>query len=99
MGIGSDYSSFLCLRPQAVDRVRVKMGLIFYGDQWSQQDVDNAIKLFQHTMAEDKQVLVRVQQGLGSRFHEPGPLAARDLEGTIWDFYQYLSQSLTPTKR
>lgn len=99
VGIGSDYSSFLCIRPESTGRVRVKMGLIFYGEHWSQQDVDNAIKLFQHTMAEDKQVLIRVQQGLASRFHEPGPLAARDLEGTIWDFYQYLSRSLTPAKR
>ena len=99
VGIGSDYSSFLCIRPESTGRVRVKMGLIFYGEHWSQQDVDNAIKLFQHTMAEDKQVLIRVQQGLASRFHEPGPLAARHLEGTIWDFYQYLSRSLTPAKR
>lgn len=92
VGIGSDYSSFLCLRPLGPTRVSVKMGLIFQGEHWSKQDVDNAIELFQRTMEEDKQVLLRVQQGLGSRFHEPGPLASRDLEGTIWDFYQYLSR-------
>jgi hypothetical protein len=50
-------------------------------------------------MDEDKQVLLRVQQGLGSRFHQPGPLASRDLEGTIWDFYQYLAQNLGTVKR
>jgi len=99
VGVGSDYSSFLCIRPESADRVRVKLGLIFYGDHWSRQDIDNAIELFQHTMDEDKEVLLRVQQGLGSRFHEPGPLAPRDLEGTIWDFYQYLSRSLTATKK
>jgi phenylpropionate dioxygenase-like ring-hydroxylating dioxygenase large terminal subunit len=99
VGVGSDYSSFLCIRPETADRVRVKLGLIFFGDHWLQQDVDNAVELFQHTMDEDKRVLVRVQQGLGSRFHEPGPLAARDLEGTIWDFYQYLSRSLAPSKQ
>lgn len=93
VGIGSDYSSFLCLSPLSPSRVSVKMGLVFHGDHWLQQDVDNAIELFQHTMEEDKQVLLRVQQGLGSRLHEPGPLAARDLEGTIWDFYQYLSRN------
>lgn len=99
VGIGSDYSSFLCLRPLTPSRVSVKMGLIFHGDHWSQQEVDNAIELFQHTMDEDKQVLLRVQQGLGSRFHQPGPLASRDLEGTIWDFYQYLAQNLGTVKR
>ncbi|HEY5739234.1 MAG TPA: aromatic ring-hydroxylating dioxygenase subunit alpha [Gammaproteobacteria bacterium] len=94
VGIGSDYSSFLCLRPEATDSVRVKMGLIFHGDDWSQQDIDRAVELFQLTMAEDKEVLLRVQQGLASCFQQPGPLAARHLEGTIWDFYQYLSRGL-----
>lgn len=75
------------------------MGLVFYGEHWAEQDIDNAIELFQHTMDEDKQILIRVQQGLGSRFHEPGPLAARDLEGTIWDFCQYLSRKLTAAKK
>ncbi len=92
VGVGSDYSSFLCMRPETTDSVRVKMGLIFYGDRWSERDVDRAVELFQLTMAEDKEILVRVQQGLESRFHQPGPLASRDLEGTIWDFYQYLSR-------
>ncbi len=94
VGVGSDYSSFLCLRPQAPDRVRVKMGLIFHGDDWRDAEVARAIELFEQTMDEDKQVLLRVQQGLGSRHHAPGPLAGRDLEGTIWDFYQYLGRRL-----
>ncbi|MDH3387371.1 MAG: aromatic ring-hydroxylating dioxygenase subunit alpha [Gammaproteobacteria bacterium] len=99
VGIGSDYSSFLCLRPLNTSQVSVKMGLIFHGDHWSRRDIDNAIELFQHTMDEDKQVLVRLQQGLGSRFHRPGPLAGPDLEGTIWDFYQYLSRKLGPRQK
>lgn len=70
------------------------MGLIFHGEQWSTADIDKAIDLFQYTMAEDKEVLLRVQRGLVSRYHQPGPLIARELEGTIWDFYQYLSHSL-----
>lgn len=95
LGIGSDYSSFLCMRPETPGRVRVKMGLIFFGDNWPKADIDNAIELFQCTMREDKEVLIRVQRGLASRFHQPGPLAPREMEGTIWDFYQYLSRRLT----
>ncbi len=94
VGVGSDYSSFLCLRPLDPGRVRVKTGLIFHGDDWREADVARAIELFEQTMDEDKQVLVRVQQGLASRHHAPGPLAAPDLEGTIWDFYQYLGRRL-----
>ena len=99
VGIGSDYSSFLCLRPESASRTRVKLGLIFYGDRWTAKEVDAAVELFQHTMDEDKEVLVRLQQGLGSRFQQPGPLASRDLEGTVWDFYQYLSRSLAGRAR
>ena len=94
VGVGSDYCSFLCLRPEATDSVRVKMGLFFYGDHWSQAEVDAAVALFRETMDEDKQVLLQLQLGLQSRFHAPGPLAGPELEGTIWDFYQYLSKRL-----
>ncbi len=98
VGIGSDYCSFLSLRPLEPARVKVKMGLFFHGDDWAQADIDAAVDLFRLTMDEDKQVLLRVQQGLASRFHEPGPLAAQNLEGTIWDFYQYLSRRMAPVK-
>ncbi|MGI9316965.1 MAG: aromatic ring-hydroxylating oxygenase subunit alpha [bacterium] len=94
VGIGSDYSSFLCIRPESVDKVHVKMGLIFYGDNWPQKQVDDAIGLFQETMQEDKAVLEQVQYGMQSRFHAPGPLAPPDMEGTVWDFYQYLARTL-----
>lgn len=70
------------------------MGLIFYGDSGSEQEVDAAVSLFQETMAEDKEVLQRVHKGVRSAFYEPGPLAQPHLEGTIWDFYQYLARSL-----
>lgn len=95
VGIGSDYSSFLCIRPETPGRVRVKMGLIFYGERWPMAEVDKAIELFRYTMAEDKAVLIRLQQGLASRYHQPGPLAPRDMEGTIWDFYQYLARQFS----
>jgi choline monooxygenase len=97
VGVGSDYSSFLCIRPESVDRVHVKIGLIFYGETWSQEQVDEAIRLFQDTMQEDKAVLERVQYGLGSRFHSPGPLAPADMEGTVWDFYQYMARTIERT--
>lgn len=93
VGIGSDYSSFLCLRPDGAEKVVVKMGLIFHGTEWSQAQIDTAISLFHDTMNEDHEVLQRVQRGQRSRHHHPGPLAPPAFEGTIWDFYQYLSRS------
>ncbi len=94
VGCAGDYSSFLCIQPDAVDRVRVKMGLIFFGADWLQDKVDWAVDLFQRTMAEDKTVLVQLMRGLNSRYHRAGPLAPADLEGPTWDFYKYLHRKL-----
>ncbi|MGH6893675.1 MAG: aromatic ring-hydroxylating oxygenase subunit alpha [Dongiaceae bacterium] len=94
VGCAGDYSSFLCIQPDAVDRVRVKMGLVFFGADWPKDRIDWAVDLFQRTMAEDKAVLVRLMQGLNSRYHQPGPLARADLEGPTWDFYKYLHRRL-----
>ncbi|MEQ8371006.1 MAG: aromatic ring-hydroxylating dioxygenase subunit alpha [Alphaproteobacteria bacterium] len=96
IGGAGDYSSFLCLEPQAADSVRVKMGLIFQGEDWPQTVVDRAIALFQETMAEDKDVLVAMMHGLGARHHATGPLAPAAYEGPIWDFTQYLARRLAP---
>ncbi len=94
MGIGSDYASFLSMRPEGPGQVRAKMGLYFYGESWSDSEIDNAVTLFQETMAEDKEVLVGLQKGLASRHHAPGPLAPQDLEGTVLDFHKYLAGRL-----
>ena len=93
VGIGSDYSSFLCLRPNGANKVVVKMGLIFHGTDWTATQVDTAINLFHDTMNEDHDVLLRVHKGQQSAFFHGGPLAPPALEGTVWDFYQYLSRS------
>ncbi len=94
VGIGSDYSSFLCLQPDGPTRVRAKMGLYFYGDDWPPESVDEAVRLFHETMAEDKEVLVKLQRALGSRYYEPGPLAPPDMEGTCRDFHQFLARRM-----
>ncbi|HET6157057.1 MAG TPA: aromatic ring-hydroxylating dioxygenase subunit alpha [Dongiaceae bacterium] len=94
VGCAGDYSSFLCILPDTVDRVRVKMGLVFFGDDWPKDRIDWAVDLFQRTMAEDKAVLVQLMRGLNSRYQQAGPLARADLEGSTWDFYKYLHRKL-----
>jgi len=93
-GCGGDYSSFVCVRPESVDRVRAKMGLIFYGDGWPQSAIDRAVQLFNETMAEDKAVLVGLMRGMASHHHQRGPLAPADFEGPVLDFYRYCSRRL-----
>ncbi len=94
VGVGSDYSSFVCLQPQGAGRVCAKMGLIFFGDEWVDAEVDEAIQLFRNTMEEDKAVLLRLQKGLRSRHYAPGPLAPPNLEGTCHDLHRYLAKHM-----
>lgn len=93
-GCGGDYSSFICVQPEAVDRVKARLGLIFYGDGWTDDAVAHAVTLFNDTMAEDKDVLVGLMAGMASAHHSAGPLAPADFEGPVLDFYRYYSRRM-----
>jgi hypothetical protein len=43
---------------------------------------------------EDRAQLERLQIGLRSPSHRPGPLAPDDYEGTVWDLVQYMARRL-----
>ena len=49
-------------------------------------------------MDEDREQLARVRRGLMSRYVEPNRLGPPDLEGTVWDMFQYMARMLTPEK-
>lgn len=93
-GCGGDYSSFICIQPETVDRVRAKLGLIFYGDGWTDAEVERATVLFNDTMSEDKTVLVGLMRGLAAKSYARGPLAPADFEGNVLDFYRYFSSRM-----
>lgn len=90
-GCAGDYSSFICVQPESVDRVRLKMGLMFFGDQWSDDAVDQAVDLSVRTNAEDRRILIDMMEGRASKHYSPGPIAP-DFEGTLLDFYRYLQR-------
>lgn len=94
VGGASDYSSFICIEPATTSSIRVKLGLFFFGDSWSDAQVDNAIDLFQRTMAEDKIVLEQIGRGLRSAHYKPGPLAPAAYEGNVLDLHQYIARRL-----
>ena len=81
VGGAADYSSFLCIQPETPDRVRVKQGLFFHGDHWTQDKIDHAVELFERTMAEDKEMLVDLKRGLHASRYASGPMAPADYEG------------------
>jgi len=95
IGLAADYSSFLCIQPEGPDRVRLKFGLLFWGD-WSQEQIDRAIALNEATMAEDSMVLESIRRGQRSAWHETGPLAPGHLEGTIHDLARHIGRRMAP---
>jgi phenylpropionate dioxygenase-like ring-hydroxylating dioxygenase large terminal subunit len=95
-GCAGDYSSFICVQPETTTRVRLKMGLLFFGDHWTDDAVDHAAVLFQETNAEDRVVLEGLARALASSSYAPGPLAPAAFEGPIRDFHRYLGRRLGP---
>ena len=93
-GCAGDYSSFICVQPESVDRVRLKMGLLFFGEHWTDDAVQHAADLFQETNGEDRKVLERLSTSLASPSFSPGPLAPAAFEGPIVDFHRYLGHRL-----
>lgn len=84
------------LQPRAVDRVHVRWTISTWQDELSDADLEDRIALWQEVNREDREKLEKMQIALASRHAPSGPLAPRDYEGTIWDFYRYLSREMTP---
>ena len=92
-GSGGHITTFICIQPEGVDHVRGKIGLAYYhADEVADEEKEKAIDLFQRTMAEDKEQLTNLQRGLKSRYYRPGPLAGKNYEGNIWDFYTFIAR-------
>lgn len=95
-GCAADYSSYVCVSPVSPGEVRLKLGLMFYGDTWRDDEIAEAARLFQETNAEDRAVLAGIAAGTRSRLHAAGPLSSPDMEGTVVDLQRYLARRLGP---
>lgn len=84
----------LSLQPIAVDQVGVRWTMSVHGDDLTQDEIDERIKLWTEVNREDREKLERMQRALGSRHAVSGPLAPPDYEGTVWDFYQFLARGM-----
>jgi len=82
VGMATNFTLFMCLRPNGVDRVSIRWGVAGLEDDPTSQAVVDYVELCRAFNAEDKEKL------------EVGPLAPEDYEGTIWDFVKYLARQL-----
>ena len=90
-------SSSLCLQPRGVDELSNRCIISSYKPVTAQK-LAARLKSRGATMDEDREQLERMRRGLKSRYVQPNRLGPADLEGTVWDLYQYAARMLTPGK-
>ncbi|MEZ5873080.1 MAG: aromatic ring-hydroxylating dioxygenase subunit alpha [Nitratireductor sp.] len=94
VGMATNFTLFMCLRPDGPDRVKIRWGVTGLEDLPESQKVRDYVALCRAFNAEDKEKLEALQQALKTRHYQGGPLAPDDFEGTIWDFTRYMARQL-----
>ena len=95
VGLTPGGSASLCLQPRGVGEVANRCILSSYKPD-QKQTAGLRLEGFNEVMAEDRVQLARVCRGLKSRHVQPNRLGPADLEGTVWDMFQYMARKLTP---
>ena len=98
VGLNPGGSASLCLQPRGTDEVANRVTLSSSRPNGAQPSADGGIRAegFNTVMDEDRAQLVRLLRGLKSRYVEPNRLGPPDLEGTVWDMFQYIARRLVP---
>ena len=94
VSISADTTVYLSLQPNGANKVNVKWGLSSYESDLSVEEKRERTTKWQAINAEDHAILKRLQLGIESKFYQPGPLAADNIEGSLKDFHYFLAQSL-----
>ncbi len=90
--MAANYTLYLCLRPAGADKVAIRWGISGFKTDPEDPEVINYINLCKSFNGEDREKLETLQKGQNTRFYHSGPLAPDDLEGTIWDFLNYMGE-------
>ncbi|MGB2303751.1 MAG: SRPBCC family protein, partial [Candidatus Puniceispirillales bacterium] len=94
VAVAANYTLYLCLRPAGADKVAIRWGISGFKTDPEDPEVIDYINLCKSFNGEDREKLETLQKGQNTRFYHSGPLAPDDLEGTIWDFLNYMGEKL-----
>lgn len=94
VGMATNFTLFMCLRPNGVDKVNIRWGVTGLENDPDTQMVKDYVALCKDFNAEDREKLEVLQVALKTRHYQGGPLAPDDYEGSIWDFILYMSRFL-----
>ena len=97
VALGPNQIIYSCLRPGTADEVNARWGFATFPPKPARRTVNSmgsdAVSI------EDQEQLTRLRRGLKSRYFRRNHLGPADLEGTVWDFYQYLARKLAAKPR
>lgn len=92
VAVAANYTLYLCLRPVGVDRVAIRWGIAGFKTDAEDPEVVRYVNLCKTFNEEDREKLETLQKAQQTRYFHSGPLGPADLEGTIWDFLQYMAR-------
>ena len=92
VAVAANYTLYLCLRPAGADKVAIRWGICGLKSDPQDPEVVAYIDLCKSFNVEDKEKLETLQKAQNTRYYHSGPLAPDDLEGTIWDFLNYMGR-------
>ena len=87
---------YTCVRPCSVGKVEMRWGVATFGQKPTRKRVKEMVALYDAVIAEDRGQLEQLWRGMNSRYAERSLLGPPDLEGSIWDIYQYMARQLAP---
>jgi phenylpropionate dioxygenase-like ring-hydroxylating dioxygenase large terminal subunit len=94
VAVAANYTLYLCLRPAGGDSVAIRWGVAGFRTDPDDPEVTAYVALCHAFNAEDRTKLEMLQRAQKTRYFRRGPLGPEDLEGTIWDFLQYMARRL-----
>jgi len=87
---------YSCVRPGSVDKLEMRWGIATFGQKPTQKRIKEMVALYDAVNTEDRGQLELLWRGMNSRYAERSLLGPPNLEGTVWDIYQYMARQLAP---
>jgi len=85
---------YMSITPTGPTDLKVRWDVIAREATFESDEAQNRYDFAASFNAEDRDRLLDVQKGMSSRYAKRGYLAPIDLEGTVWDFYKFMSRKL-----
>ena len=83
---------YMCITPLAADRVHTRWGLASYGEQFTNDTIENVARFYRQINEEDRGRLESIQRGVGARYAARGRRSW--LELTNLHFGRYVAGKL-----